>query len=151
MDARSEYREAAARGASPVRLVVTLYEQAIQDLTRAAAAMKLGEIEVRTRAINHALTVLGHLQGTLNRERGGEVARDLDRFYNCMRAQLMEAQFLMSSEILQQQISHLLSLRDAWIQVDYATTESRSGPPVELGGDAVTLGAVQADSSDWKA
>ena len=34
MDARSSYREVAVRGASPVRLVICLYEQAIEDLRR---------------------------------------------------------------------------------------------------------------------
>jgi flagellar protein FliS len=120
MDARSQYREADARGSSPVRLVVLLYEQAIQDLRRAAIAVKKGEIEVRTQAINHALLVICHLQGTLDRERGGEVGRNLDRFYNCMRDQLTQAQILMSEDILHQQISGLLSLRDAWIEVDNA-------------------------------
>lgn len=133
MDARSQYREADARGSSPVRLVVLLYEQAIQDLRRAAIATKKGEVEVRTQAINHALLVICHLQGTLDRDRGGEVGRNLDRFYNCMRDQLMQAQVLMSEEILHQQISGLLSLRDAWIEVANAT-ETLSPEAVNLNG-----------------
>ena len=62
MDARSSYREAAVRGASPVRLIICLYEQAIEDLRRAVVAMDKGAIEIRTREINHALLVIAQLQ-----------------------------------------------------------------------------------------
>ena len=77
MDARSSYRETVARGASPVRLVICLYEQAIEDLRRAVIAQEKGDIEARTRGINHALIVVAQLQGSLDMERGGEVAGNL--------------------------------------------------------------------------
>ena len=62
MDARSSYREATARGASPVQLVILLYEQAIEDLRRAVLALEKGDIEARTCSLNHALMVIGQLQ-----------------------------------------------------------------------------------------
>jgi flagellar secretion chaperone FliS len=127
MDARSAYREAATRGASGVRLVVLLYEQAIHDLRRAAISIEQGETELRTQAINHGLTIICHLQCTLDRERGGEVSRNLDRFYNSVRAQLLEAQIRVSREILNQQITFLLELREAWVHVESASAiEGRS-------------------------
>src|SRR5689334_18427773 len=75
MDARSSYREAAVRGATPVQLVILLYEQGIEDLRRAIIALEKNDIEARTREINHALMVIGQLQASLDMERGGEVAR----------------------------------------------------------------------------
>ena len=58
-----------------------LYEQAVQDLQRAMVAMREGDIERRTKELDHALLVIGQLQATLDLVRGGEVARNLDRFY----------------------------------------------------------------------
>ena len=101
MDARSSYREASVRGASPVRLVISLYEQAIEDLRRAIIALDKGAIEVRTREINHALLVIAQLQGSLDMERGGEVAKNLARFYGVVRAGLTEAQLKQSSILLE--------------------------------------------------
>lgn len=121
MDARTHYREAATCGASKVGLVVLLYEQAIQDLRRAVVAMKQGDVRARTEAISHALTIIGHLQGTLDREGGVNVSRVLDRFYNSTRIRLMDAQVRVSQEILNDLISGLLTLRDAWAQVELAT------------------------------
>ena len=107
MDANISYREAAVRGASPVRLVICLYQQAIEDLRRAVIALEKRDAEARTRAINHALVVIGQLQGTLDMERGGDVAKNLDRFYNVVRAGLVDAQFKQSAAILTQQIAQL--------------------------------------------
>lgn len=120
------YREGAARGASPVGQVVMLYEQVIEDLRRAGNAVDENNIELRTNAINHAIVVIDHLHGNLDLDAGGDVARNLQRFYTMLRTKLMEAQFKASREILDEQIGFLLDLRGAWIEVDRAT----SAPPV---------------------
>ena len=75
MNPQLSYRETAVRGASPIRLIILLYEQVIEDLRRALAALEQGDIEKRTREINHAILVIGHLQATLDKEQGGQVAR----------------------------------------------------------------------------
>lgn len=109
------------RGASPVRLVICLYEQAIEDLRRAVIALEKGDIEARTRGINHALMVIAQLQGSLDMERGGEVAINLARFYGVVRAGLAEAQMKQSGIILEQQVSHLVLVYEAWLEVERAT------------------------------
>jgi flagellar secretion chaperone FliS len=125
MDARSSYREATVRGASPVRLVICLYEQAIEDLRQAVLALEKGDIEARTRGINHALMVIAQLQGSLDMERGGEVAMNLARFYGLIRAGLIEAQMKQSGRILQQQISQLAVVHEAWLEVERITAAPR--------------------------
>jgi flagellar protein FliS len=121
MDPRNAYRESAARGASAVGQVVLLYEQVVEDLRRALRAIEGNLIEDRTNAINHAMTVVSHLQNSLNFAVGGEVAPNLERFYTMVRGQLLEAQCKASKEILNEQIALLLDLLDAWIEVDRAT------------------------------
>ncbi len=123
MDARSLYREGAVRGASRVGLVVLLYEQMIEDLRRAVDALDRKQIEPRTRYLNHAILVIGHLQRTLDMEQG-EVARNLALFYDVLRQALTQAHARASKEILTAQIANLLSLRDAWIAVDRQETGS---------------------------
>jgi flagellar secretion chaperone FliS len=118
MDPRIAYRQADARGATSLRLVVLLYEQIIQDLRQASLAIDQNNIELRTKRINHALDVICLLQATLNLERGGQVARNLVRFYDTIRANLCEAQFQASKEILARQVTDLLTVREAWEQVE---------------------------------
>jgi flagellar protein FliS len=97
-----------------------LYEQAIEDVRRALAALVSGSIDRRTEAINHALLVIGQLQAALDLERGGDVAKALQRFYCVVRARLLEAQVRSSQQILSEQIELLLSLREAWVEVERA-------------------------------
>jgi len=142
MDARTSYRETAVRGASPVRLVICLYEQAIEDLRRAVIAQEEGNIEVRTRGINHALMVIGQLQGTLDKERGGEVAINLERFYHLVRTGLIEAQLKQSVRILEQQISQLAIIHEAWLEVERATAA-----PLPLPAEPASAAPVVASSA----
>ena len=118
MDPRIAYSHADARGATSLRLVVLLYEQIIQDLRQATLAIERDNIELRTNRINHAIDVICLLQATLNLERGGQVAQNLVRFYDGVRANLCEAQFQTSKEILARQITDLLTVREAWEQVE---------------------------------
>jgi len=127
MNPRFSYREAAVQGSSPVRLVVLLYEQLIQDLRRALVALENNDITARTREINHAIVVLGYLQGTLDKERGGAVALNLERFYNQTRTGLLEAHCQQSPTLLERQIKLLMQVRQAWCEVERAV-DLRRGP-----------------------
>jgi len=147
-NAGTAYREGAVRGARPVQLVVCLYEQAIEDLRRALTALAARDIGARTQAIDHALSVLGHLQGTLDMNQGGDVARSLDRFYSMVRLNLLEAQFQQSAMILEEQISHLMLLREAWVEVEQATAPRTTSPsePAQPGMDT-----TDHPSGEWNA
>lgn len=147
--ARTTYRENDVRGASPVRLVVLLYEQLIQDLTRAAHAIEQNDVGLRTNHINHAILVVGHLQSALDSANGGKVAQDLDSFYNALRQNVMQAQFFPSKAAMRQLITDLLAVREAWIEVERSenssgTTAARAVPagPADFEDEPVR--------ADWK-
>jgi flagellar secretion chaperone FliS len=148
MDAKASYREAAVRGASPVRLVICLYEQAIEDLRLAVIALEKGDIEARTRGINHALMVIAQLQGSLDMERGGEVARNLARFYGVVRAGLVEAQMKQSTRILEQQICQLAVVYEAWLEVERVTATPKPLPAALPEPD---VSSPVISNADWNA
>ncbi len=116
IDARKIYQDNAVQGAAPIDLVIILYDAAIEDMRRALTAMKKGEIEARTAAVQHALIILQQLQGTLDFERGGSSARQFEQFYNLVRAKLLEAQLRSSPELMQQQTRFMSEVRDCWLQ-----------------------------------
>jgi flagellar secretion chaperone FliS len=147
--ARTAYREADVRSASPVRLVVLLCDQMIEDLRQAAQALEQNDIERRTNRINHAILVIGHLQSALDFANGGKVAQDLDNFYNVLRQNLMQAQFFPSEAGLSQLIVDVLAVREAWIEVDRAeqplATSAAATVPSSAGGSE-----SEAVRVDWK-
>jgi len=130
-----------------VRLVVLLYEQAIADLGVALAAQQCGDIEERTRGINHAILVLGHLEASLNNEHGGAVAWNLKRFYQQVRAGLIDAQCRQSAGAIQQQISLLMIVHEAWCEVERTTTTPADAPTASSTSSA----SGQRGTTKWKA
>ena len=132
-----------------MRLVICLYEQAIEDLRRAVIAQESGAIEDRTRQINHAFKVIAQLQGSLDMERGGEVAKNLAKFYAMVRVGLTQAQHEQSARLIEVQIDQLVTVHEAWLEVERATTQSEPAPPRVSFSDA--LASTNHGSGGWDA
>jgi len=132
-------REQAVQNASPVGLVVLLYETIVASLLRAQEALQQNCAEKCAGELYHVLAVIGQLQGTLDRQRGGEVAASLDRFYNVMRNQVLEASFKSSIPMLQELVGHFTSMKAAWQQVERSTASApeQAPPPAALAGSRV--------------
>lgn len=145
--ARTAYRENEVRGASPVRLVVLLYEQLVQDLRQAARALEQNDIPLRTNHLNHAVLVIGHLQSALDFDQGGKAAEALDTFYNTLRQNLVQVQFFPFKEGLQRQITDLMALREAWVEVERAEAPAGLKPTPTLYPTGAEAEAVRVD---WK-
>ena len=145
VDARRGYQESAVRGATPIELVILLYDSAIEDMCRALTAMQKSEIENRAAQIAHALMVLQQLQGTLDFERGGSVARQFEQFYSLVRAKLLEAQIRGSSELMRQQIRCMSEVRDSWAQA------KRLLQPVAGAPAAITATPEGGSTGEWNA
>ena len=132
------YRETASLGASPVGVVVLLYERLAQDIHAAVAAMKNCDIEARSQSINHALLVLQQLQGRLDFAAGGAAARQLDAFYSHVRGKLLEAQIRQSPELLLAQAQAIAQVREGWAAVERNAAQSPVPPPAAETASAAT-------------
>ena len=113
-----------------------LYDGAIAALQRAAAAIEAGDIQKKCAHLNRALAIIAQLEGTLNFERGGEVARTLKTLYVYARAQALKANIENSPEILRSLIEKLSTVREAWYEADRrpstsATIPASQGSPQE--------------------
>lgn len=151
-DVKISYKESAVCGATPMQLVVILYDTAIDDMRRALAAMKAGDIESRATALRHALLVLQQLQGTLDFDQGGQAARQFEQFYNLIRAKLLEAQMRNSCELMQQQIQFMAEVRDCWMQADaQLTAKPKEAAPVPSIASEMVAAGERGSTSEWKA
>jgi len=132
MNALQSYREAGVLGADPVELVIRLYEKMIDDLRRVSDAIDKNDIPLRTDRIKHAILIVGHLESSLDFEKGGKVARDLELLYKTLRFRLLHLQFHPSKQETSQMITDLLAVRSAWVQVERA----EGAPPAAVGAPA---------------
>ena len=129
MTTEMTYRKSSIAGASPIGLMIVLFDTLAGDLRRAAAALHRNDIETRCRELNHAALVLGRLESWVDRENGGDSAKDLAQFYAHLRAKMLEAAGTKSAALLEAQIDLILQVRSAWQLLD----SSPSQEPEEQG------------------
>jgi len=103
--------------ASPARLVAMLYDRAISLLTEAVDAIQNNDIERRWRANQKATEVISHLWETLDMERGGEVAANLNQLYGFMMKRLLAVDLENSADAAREIIRLLEPLRKSWHQM----------------------------------
>jgi len=125
------YRQSAIQGASPIGLMIALFDRLAGDLRRAAAALRKNDIETRCKELNHAALVLGQLENWVDVKNGGESAQTLSRFYAYLRAKILEAAATKSAKLLEMQIDMILLVRSSWQQLD-APPPQLSEIPTEI-------------------
>ena len=121
------YRQTAALGASGLSLLLPLFDRIANDLRRGAEAQRAGDLERRSKELNHALAVIGFLDNWVDPE-SGELARQLADFYTALREGIIHAQARQSARILDQWMTATLNLREVWQQLDSKT--STPGPEI---------------------
>jgi flagellar protein FliS len=151
LEAKLAYRENSVRGATPIELVVILFEAALDDMRRAASCTEPSEIEERAVTIRHAMLILQQLQGTLDFEKGGLVARQFEQFYNLIRAKLLEAQLRNSPELMQQPIRFMSEVRDCWVHAKKQIEPAPARPPAPVLPPANTDLEPGGPASEWSA
>ncbi len=152
LEAKLAYRENAVRGATPIELVVILFDAAIDDMRKAITAIKSADIEGQATAIRHAMLILQQLQGTLDFEKGGQVAKQFEQFYNLVRAKVLEGQLRNSAEMLQQQIRFMSEVRECWVQAE-KRLQSKPNPGPAVATIAPARAPVEdgGPTSEWNA
>ena len=103
--------------ASPAKLVAMLYERAVTLLHETVEAIEAGDIERRWRANAKATEVICHLWGTLDRERGGEIAENLNRLYGFMMMRLTMVDVENNAQAARDVIGLLEPLQRSWDEV----------------------------------
>ncbi|WP_297526461.1 flagellar export chaperone FliS [Thiohalobacter sp.] len=122
--------------ASPHRIVQLLLEGALEKVARARGFMELGNVAEKGRHIGLAISVIEGLQASLDKERGGDIARNLDELYDYMSRRLVEANLRDDTAILDEVAGLLREIKSAW---DAIPTEMRGDGQAD--GPAVSAGA----------
>lgn len=110
-DAYLESRILAGDGMELVQLMYQACTGAVRDARRHLAE---GSIQERSRAISKAWEILAELSGSLDRQRGGELAGSLAELYDYMQRRLLEANAQQSDAPLAEVLGLLTTLGEAW-------------------------------------
>jgi flagellar protein FliS len=139
------YQEAAVRSASAVELIIILYDILSRDLHAAIEAIEGGNIELRS-------AKLKQLEGSLNRDEGGEMATNMSRFYSMLRGQMMKAQIQQDADILRELVQLLFSVREAWVELSGRLGAPALAPTAQAPSRVSNTSDVpSAGAASWKA
>jgi flagellar secretion chaperone FliS len=129
----AQYRAVSNRGlvaeASPTRLVQIMYEEVLTQLiiaqgcmTRISNNLPLNEIVAKGKAMGKAIRLINQLNGTLDMERGGEIAANLRSLYVYMLARLTLANATLDASIVGEVITLVRKVKSGW---DGIVTDAR--------------------------
>ena len=112
------YHEQRILTASPARLVVMLYEAAMTSLNKAIKAIGEGDIKGRWAANKHAVDIIEQLLVTLDTERGGEIAANLERLYPFMIRHLINVDLHNDPVPAREVIELLEPMHKSWCELE---------------------------------
>ena len=121
------YREQQILTASPARLVAMLYDKAIMFLRLAIKAIEDGDIKARWEANVRAIEIIEHLAMTLNTDKGGEIAANLERLYPFMIRHLMDVDLHNDPKPAREVIAFLEPLYESWCVLDRQMAQHNAG------------------------
>lgn len=90
-NAHSAYQSVQVTTTDRGRLLLMMYEGAIKFLKQAKAGLETNDIPKFCRFLSKSQAIVAELMNTLDFEKGGSIARDLDRLYDFMLFYLTEA------------------------------------------------------------
>ena len=115
---QNAYKKASVNTLDQNKLIIMLYDGAIKNASFAVEHMKSGQIEKVHDCLIKTKNIVTELMATLNMDRGGDIAKNLQSLYSYMFSQLIEANMNKKTEPVVIVIDLLKELRAAWTQIN---------------------------------
>ena len=112
-----EYLKNSVETATPLMLIIMLYDEAIKMCRLAVKDMGINKEGVQNKLIK-AQKIVTELTVSLNMEAGGEVSENLKSIYIYLHMRLVEANIGHDSAKVEEVLKILTELRDAWNTVN---------------------------------
>ncbi len=103
--------------ASPHKLISMLLDGALGALAKAKGSIERESIEERTQNLNKASEIIIGLKGSLDLEKGGEIAANLDGLYDYMLRSIMAANRQNDIEKVQEVMNLMLEIKQGWSEM----------------------------------
>ncbi len=116
----NQYQQTAVATASPVQLVLMVYDECIRRLILAEEAFRIEgpeRIEQIGTHLQYAQSAITELSVSLDMEQGGEIAENLARLYEFMTYHLSQANVKKEIQRVREVKALMSDLRDTWKQV----------------------------------
>lgn len=113
-----QYRKSSVSSASPLQLVVMLYDGALRFMEAGKHAMQKRDVFAQNENITKAQRIISELLSTLDLDQGGEVASNLLSIYTYVYDRLVEANIEDKPEVIDECMTILSELRESWVAIE---------------------------------
>jgi len=117
--------QAAVGNADPHTLIQMLIDGAIERLNMAKMHMKQNNISKKGESISRAISIIDGLRASLDMEKGGEIATNLEALYDYMQRQLLAANLENKSENVDEVLSLMNEIRSGWTAIPQDVRNSK--------------------------
>jgi flagellar secretion chaperone FliS len=100
--------------ADPLKLVQLLYANMIERLAAIRGNVERGEVVQKCEHVDKISQILGELNGSLDLEKGGDVAKNLRGLYEYMMLRLVHAHANNDLAAFEEIATHLRKLKTGW-------------------------------------
>ena len=104
-------------GADNIHLIQMLFDGLIESLATAKGHIERGSIGEKSKSLARAGRIVVGLQGALDFEKGGDIARNLNDLYSYVTRRLFHVNANNDLEALQEVHNLMNEIRSAWLQV----------------------------------
>jgi flagellar protein FliS len=111
------YKKLQVETASPIGLVVMLYDRAIVLLNKARKEIDEKQYEAKGHTLDKASDIILELLTTLDKDKGGEIASSLTNLYNFILREITDANSSLKTKHLDNACKILSELRESWESV----------------------------------
>jgi len=123
------YRKQAVETARPIDLVVMLYDGLLHSLRKAKSAIEQKNLDEQNAELLRAQRILSELTAGLDREKGGEISRNLASLYQFCIQRLVAANIEDNAALVGEVLRVIEPLRDAWAEAARKPQEDAIGTP----------------------
>ena len=109
--------QAAVGNSDPHTLIQMLIDGAIERLNKAKLHMSQNNIPLKGESISKAISIIDGLRTSLDMEKGGEIAKNLESLYDYMQRQLLAANMDNKVENIEEVLSLMIEIRSGWASI----------------------------------
>ena len=106
-----QYQASNITTATPEKLMVMLFDGAVQFLQKAKTAIEEKNLQERATNIESARKIIRELMRTIDLENGNDVSKSLFRLYNKMAMKLIKANVSKNTELIDEVLEDLTNIR----------------------------------------
>jgi flagellar secretion chaperone FliS len=116
-NAHAQYQSVQVTTTDRGRLLLMLYEGCIKFLRQAKSGLDANDIPKFCRFLSKGQAIIAELMSTLDFEKGGQIAKDLDRLYDFMLFYLTEANLEKNSQKVEKVIELVETIYGAYKEI----------------------------------